>query len=279
MSLAPSSELCITAEGPTVVAFPELEASGVCAAVSTRLGGVSEGPFASLNLGRGVGDDPDRVAENRRRLLAGVGLEGRRLVGGHQVHGDAIARATPDGPDELPGVDALYTTDTRVALRVLVADCTPVFVVAPDVGAVAAAHAGWRGTLAGVAGKLVRRLVTDLGARPSAMRAAIGPAAGRCCYEVGDEVLAAYRAAYPWADDHIAGRRLDLHGLNRRQLVEAGVPAERIAVADLCTICHPELFFSYRRDGRRSGRMLAVIGWAGEGERRRMANVPGRWAG
>ncbi|HWV84281.1 MAG TPA: polyphenol oxidase family protein [Capillimicrobium sp.] len=217
---------------------------GARALFTTRRGGVSRGPFASLDLGRTdpalERDDPEAVAENRRRAADAAG--GRALRIARQVHATGIAT------DEDPAgeADGQVTRADDVAATVLVADCLPVAIAAP--GGVAMVHAGWRGLAAGILG----RGVAALGDGPKA--AAIGPGIGVCCYEVGDEVRAAF-SEHPGAR---RGRHLDLKLAARRQLRAAGV--EEIADCDLCTACDPERFFSHRRDGDDTGRQ-AGIAW------------------
>jgi hypothetical protein len=217
---------------------------GARALFTTRRGGVSTGPFASLDLGRTdpalERDDPEAVAENRRRAEAAAG--GRPLRIARQVHATGIA--TDDDPAS--EADGQVTRAGDVAATVLVADCLPVAIAAPD--GVAMVHAGWRGLAAGI----LRRGVAALGDGPKA--AAIGPGIGVCCYEVGDEVRAAF-ADHPGAR---RGRNLDLKLAARRQLRAAGV--EEIEDCDLCTACDPERFFSHRRDGDDTGRQ-AGIAW------------------
>jgi len=217
---------------------------GARALFTTRRGGVSTGPFASLDLGRTdpalERDDPEAVAENRRRAAAAAG--GRPLRIARQVHATGIAT----DEDPAPEADGQVTRADDVAATVLVADCLPVAIAAP--GGVAMVHAGWRGLAAGI----LRRGVAALGDGPKA--AAIGPGIGVCCYEVGDEVRAAF-ADHPGAR---RGRNLDLKLAARQQLRAAGVA--EIEDCDLCTACDPERFFSHRRDGDDTGRQ-AGIAW------------------
>jgi YfiH family protein len=209
---------------------------------STRIGGVSEEAFASLNLGRRLGDDPARVDENRRRLCAEVGADPGRLAMNYQVHGATANRAVA-GRRGAHG-DALWTDEPGVPLLALTADCVPVALVREngDGPAAAVAHAGRIGLLAGI----VDAAVAALGGR---VAAAIGPAIGPCCYEVGSEISDAFRDRFGPAV--LRGRNLDIVDATERALHGAGVShVERV---DLCTACHPELFFSYRRDGTPRG--------------------------
>lgn len=251
----------VNGEGAVVLEFPLLRRQGVVAIETTRLGGVSQGTYRSCNVGLSSGDDPGRVVENRRRVLAGLGLARKRLIVGQQVHGDRVAEVDRSQPSPLAATDGLWSRDPEVVLGVFVADCIPVFFVAPDLHAVGVVHSGWRGTLSGIALRLVEQL-QQAGQDPARLYAAVGAGAGDC-YAVGEDVLQPLRKAYPFTERYVRdGRFLDLMALNRAILVEvAGIPAERVAAAPLCSICHPALFFSYRRDGPASGRMLAAITW------------------
>jgi YfiH family protein len=210
-------------------------------AFSTRLGGVSEGKYASLNLGRMTGDDPDRVEENRRRLCEAVGADVARLTLNRQRHSASVHRAHAGRRGE-PG-DGLWTDEPGVPMLALAADCLPVAIAATDGEArLAILHAGWRGLLEGVVAEGVRAV----GPRAAA---AIGPAIGPCCYEVGDEVAQPFVKHY--GDDVLHGRKLDLWTSCERALRAAGV--EQVERVDLCTRCNPELLFSHRRDGPMRG--------------------------
>lgn len=217
---------------------------GANALFTTRRGGVSTGPFAALNLGRTRADleddDPVAVAENRARVQRAAG--GRPLRIAHQVHGTAIA--SDDTP--LAEADGHVTSDRDTALAVMVADCLPVAIAGPS--GVALLHAGWRG----LAGGILANGVAALG--DGATAAAIGPGIGVCCYEVGDEVRAAF-ADHPGAQ---RGTYLDLKAIARRQLRAAGVV--QVEDCDLCTFCEADLFFSHRRDHGVTGRQ-AGIAW------------------
>jgi YfiH family protein len=219
------------APGPYVVAF------------TTREGGVSEGPFASLNLGS-RGDEPARIAENRRRACAAAGLDPERLSVTWQRHTAALHRARPGRPSE-PG-DAIWSDEPGLPMLAMGADC-PLIAVAATAGAprLAVVHAGWRGLAAGVVGTAVHAL----GATETA--AVVGPAVGPCCYEVGPEVSALFDA------DLTDGRMLDLWTAAERALARAGVG--RVDRLDLCTRCNPDAFFSHRRDGALRG-VHGVIG-------------------
>jgi YfiH family protein len=209
---------------------------------STRLGGVSEGPFATLNLGRRLGDVPERVDENRRRLCAEVGADPDRLALNYQRHTARVNRAEAGRRGETG--DGLWTEEPELPLLALGADCALIALarVNGDRPAVAVLHAGRIGLLAGI----VEAGVTALGGR---VAAAVGPTIGPCCYEVGEEVAEPFRARF--GAEVVSGRRLDLWRSAERALRKAGCASvERL---DLCTACDPDRFFSYRRDGKPRG--------------------------
>jgi YfiH family protein len=224
-----------------------IDLAGARAMFTTRRGGFSSGPFKSLNLGRLTADSPDAVARNRAAVQEDVG---RPLAMVRQVHGSTVVEA--DGPPEdgsLAEADGIVTRRTDTAPVVLTADCLPV-VVAGE-GAVAVLHAGWRGLAGGVLEAGVSML-RDCGQEGSLV-AAIGPGIGPCCYEVGEEVQRAFAAHGP---EVRRGRNLDLAAVARRALERAGVDV--VHSLGLCTHCHPELFFSHRRDRGVTGRQAGV---------------------
>jgi polyphenol oxidase len=234
------------------VRWLEAELPGARAAFSTRVGGVSEPPFDTLNLGILTDDDRASVMENRRRLAGALGLEPERVVIARQVHGGEIARhAGPQVPspfadpqDEIPEVDGHVVAEPGLAPLVFVADCLPVALA--GAGGVAMLHCGWRGLAAGI----IDRGAAAIGAQAGA----IGPGIGRCCYEVGTDVLARFEEL---GDGVASGRMLDLAEVARRLLHRAGV--EAVEASGVCTSCEPELFFSHRRDGGRTGRQAGLV--------------------
>ena len=218
-------------------------------AFSTRRGGVSEGPYESLNLGRLTEDEPDRVAENRRRLCLEVEAEPERLAMNRQVHGTLVNRAEAGRRGE-PG-DGLWSDEPGVPMLKLTADCLPVALARTNgTPALALLHVGRLGLLEGI----VAAGVAALGEGPVA--AAVGPGIGPCCYEVGSEIRDDYRARF--GPGVVRGRNLDLWTAAELALRQAGV--ESVERTDLCTACHPELFFSHRRDAGVTGRQ-GVIGY------------------
>jgi YfiH family protein len=217
---------------------------------STRNGGVSDGPFSSLNLGGKQGDDMTRVYENRRRACAEIGADVDRLSMTFQVHSPHVHRAVAGVRGEKHG-DGLWTDEPGVPILALTADCVPIALVRTD-GAPAAAvlHAGRIGLLDGVAENGIRLLGGKIAA-------AIGPSAGPCCYEVGEEVAAPYRRRF--GSGIMRGRHLNLWDATEHVLRAAGV--KHVERVDLCTICNPKLFFSERRTGKPRGTqgVLAVV--------------------
>lgn len=229
---------------------------------STRRGGVSDGAFASLNVSYDVGDEAPRVAENRRRLAYHAGFDPSRLMEMRQEHSDRVIVLPGDGqaPAGLRG-DALVATGAGWVLGVRTADCLPVLLADRHRRAVAAAHAGWRGTLAGITARTVEALAR-LGCAPAELQVALGPCIRACCYSVGEEVAERFLRQFgPEAlrRDEAGRGYVDLAAANRWQLLAAGVPAGAIEDLGLCTACRADQFFSHRRDGGHSGRQLAFI--------------------
>lgn len=226
---------------------------GAILAFTTRLGGVSTTPYDTLNLGRSTADRPEAVTENRRRLMAALGLEPDRLATAGQVHGTAVALA--DAPGHFDGCDLLVSRTPGLALAVSGADCMPILLVAP--GAVAAAHSGWRGTESGAPRTALRALICASGTSPGHVQAHIGPCIRGCCYEVGPEVASRFPAA---SVSRVNGAwRLDLPTAARLQLIAEGLPAGAIADTGACTACDRSLYYSHRRDAGLTGRHWGII--------------------
>ncbi len=278
-----------------------LREAGVRHGFSTRTGGVSQAfqqgdgepamdAEGELNLGFTSLDRPEAVRENRARLLRAVFGGARPLVTLEQVHSSLIHRmvGAQVGDRPLSKGDGLMTGEPGVVLGMATADCVPVLVADRKTGAVAAFHAGWRGTLRRIVEGGVGRMRLEFGSKPEDLLAAIGPAIGQCCYAVGDEVEAEFRSQFHYADelfrevydedpvkkkypmlflnqrapghgDMGPGLHLDLAEANRRQLLDAGLHPASVEVLPYCTSCRGDLFFSYRAEHGRTGRMLAVI--------------------
>jgi purine-nucleoside/S-methyl-5'-thioadenosine phosphorylase / adenosine deaminase len=234
------------------VRWLEADLNGATAAFSTRIGGVSETPYDALNVAIMTGDEHEAVKENRHRLAAALGRDPDGVVMGRQVHGAELRehrraqepRVFADVVASPEEVDAHSASDPALTPLVMVADCLPVAMHGP--GGVAMAHCGWRGLAGGIVAETARAI--------DARTAAVGPGIGPCCYEVGDEVLAEFEDL----DGVAEGRMLDLTAVARGLLARAGVT--EVESADLCTTCNPELFYSHRRDGERTGRQ-AGLAW------------------
>jgi YfiH family protein len=255
--------------GVRAIACAPLEDEGFANAFSTRGGGVSLFPADALNLAGFDQDSAENIRENRRRFISALGGVWN-LAACWQVHGrDVRVVRDPEDPDsESERCDALATNLKGVLLGVKTADCVPILLADPRAGACAAVHAGWRGTLAEIVRHALARLREEFGTDARDVRAALGPAALGCCYEVGAEVVEPFRAKFADADSLFTPTRdghalVDLHEANRRQLIESGVAPERVHALPLCTMCRPDLFFSYRQDRKlygRTGRLLSAIG-------------------
>ncbi len=229
------------------------EAEGYEVAFTTRVGGVSEGPYASLNLGRKSGDVPERADENRRIACEAIGADLAKLALNYQVHSSRVLRAAPAMRGE--HADGLWTDKPGLPILAMSADCLPIVLARTGMEkpAVAVLHAGWKGLLAGIVAAGAEALGNGT------LTAAIGPAIGPCCYEVGEEVAAPFRERF--GDDVVRERHLDLWTSAERALRAAGI--EHVTRFDRCTACEPETFFSHRRDAGRTGRQGVIAYVAG----------------
>jgi purine-nucleoside/S-methyl-5'-thioadenosine phosphorylase / adenosine deaminase len=254
---------------------------------STRTGGTSalNSGEQVLNLGFTDWDQRENVLKNRKAFQSAVGATGSPLVLLQQFH-SAVALFLAAPPKEPRKGDASFTNSRGILLGIQTADCVPILLVDRKKRAVAAIHAGWRGTLARIAEKTVGEMRMHFGSNPSEILAALGPAIGGCCYEVGTELVSEFTSQFADAAEYFdelrtgeepnplqwlnmmppghqpppQNVRLDLRNANRSQLLAAGLPNANIFVSDLCTACHTDLFFSYRREGANCGRLLALIG-------------------
>jgi len=244
----------LDAAGALPLWLPLEPAPRAIAAFTTRRGGVSRAPFDSLNLGRSTDDLPEAVAENRRRVLAGLGADPARLATAGQVHGARVVEVT--APGHTPACDALLTRVPGLVLAVTTADCMPVLVLAPDV--IAVVHSGWRGTAAGMV-RAAYDAVRAASAAADEIQVHVGPCIRACCYEVGPEVAERFPAA---AVRPVEGARprLDLALAARLELERAGLPAGAFHDLAECTACRPQFYYSHRRDGSPSGRQWALAG-------------------
>lgn len=262
-------------DGVRALICDPLERDGFVNGFSTRLGGVSDMPRDALSLAGFNDDKAENILENRRRFLKLFPGEWA-LAGCWQVHGadlrvvNNIEEAKP-AENELGDTiycDSIVSDAAGVLAGVKTADCVPLLMGDPTTGAFAAVHAGWRGTLAEIGTITVKRLTAEYGAKPENLRVAIGASAGPCCYEVGQDVIDAFRNKFAGADELFKATRdgharIDLLKSNRDQLIEAGVSDDRIHTAPVCTMDRTDLFFSYRREksvNGKVGRLMAVVG-------------------
>ena len=240
---------------------------------STRLGGVSPAPFASLNLGLSSGDSPENVAANRQRVLQALGSSAQQACAFHQVHSAKVVEASASWFEQ--EADAAVSNNPELLLIISTADCLPILFYDPASGAVGAAHCGWRGTVARITSEVITTMQRCYGTDPAQLRMAMGPAISGGCYQVGAEVIDAARAAglgseVYWPDSEEAEAaaeavdgqprfRFDLLAANRALALAQGVKASHIWQSSHCTYRDAELFYSYRRDRGVTGRHWAVV--------------------
>jgi len=250
----------------TVSALLNASADRVAHGFLSRSGGVSTGCFASLNFDGRDGDSAENIERNKEIVATASNCPIDKIVTVNQVHGntvlclDAKTLAAYKNPVE---ADAIITGLADTPIGILTADCAPILVYDPVKSAVGAIHAGWKGTVRGVVASTVKAMTDAFGSVPSDLRAAIGPHIRECCLRVGEEVRSEFASVFGVVDDlfHVdaQGLRLDLRAANVRQLVEAGLDIDQITTDAPCTACHTDLFYSYRKEGGRTGRQLSFI--------------------
>ena len=241
-------------------------------AFTTRLGGVSEGEFSSMNMAFNRGDDPDRVTENYKRFCDSAGFDFDSLVASAQDHHTFVRAVTSADkgigiyrPRDMESVDALITNEPNVTLVTYYADCTPLFFVDTEKKAIGLAHAGWRGTVGRIGEKVIKKMTELYGTDPKNIKAAVGPAISLCCYEVDEPCAANFLALTDLPTDRFVFPKgggkymLDLLEANRQILMAAGVPEENITLSDLCTNCNSELLWSHRATKGHRGTMSAMM--------------------
>jgi YfiH family protein len=268
---------------------------GLTAGFTGRNGGHSAEPFGTLNCGLHVGDAPDSVAANRRRVADTVGIPLENWTFGEQVHGSRVAvvtaaeagRGTLQREDAIQDTDAFISRTPGVCIGALFADCVPLFFYDPAHRAVGLAHAGWKGTAAAIAVETVKAMEREFGTQPADLYAAVGPSIGACCYEVDETVVGQIsgalsalgtelsgEGAHPFFTKKENGRyMLNLQQTNRQIMIKAGIMPSHIEITSWCTSCRNDIFFSHRKDRGKTGRMSAWIGLAplSENERRESA--------
>ncbi len=257
------------AHGVGLLRSPQMEALGFTCALSTRVGGVSTGETATLNLSFKRKDTEDNVRENYRRLAAALERPLESLCLSRQVHGVAVLEATRDDASRslAPGAvsregDAWISDDPELTLIRHHADCTPVYLADPEHRAMGLIHAGWKGTVQQITAQTVQAMIRRYGSRPEQMWALIGPAISACCFEIGPDVAQLLDQGFPGAGlvqrrgDSLYG---DLKACNRLQLLKAGIPQSQILTSTLCTACHHDLLYSHRRERGHTGIMASVM--------------------
>jgi len=218
---------------------------------STRKGGVSSSPYDTLNLGFNTADDPQHTETNRNRFFSALGISSENLAIPQQIHGTNVEIAKTSGI--YPETDAIVTNVPELGLVIQVADCVPIFLYDPNRRVIGLVHSGWKGSREKLGFKVIKILSQAFQSNPSEILAWIGPSIGPCCYSVNQEV-ASYFSGY------VQNGKLDLWAWNRDILIEAGLNPRHVRVSRLCTACHSEWFFSHRKSGGNTGRMMAVIG-------------------
>lgn len=233
---------------------------------TTRNGGVSKGQFASLNIGISRGDEKEHVKHNYQIISQRIGFDPKNVALTSQIHGDNVRIVEQGGLFDEPveeRCDALITNKPGIALFVFTADCVPILLYDPVSRCIGAVHAGWRGTANGILRKTVNMMMSEYGAKPENIKAAIGPSIGSCCFEVDRAVYEKLKDVYPEMDS-VTGKKgekyyPDLKALNGSMLNWCGIKSESISVVDICTKCEHTMFWSHRRDGERRGLQGAVI--------------------
>lgn len=261
-------------KGVTFLTFPALEETGlVHHGFSTRLGGVSRGYYAEMNLSFTRGDDPEAVQENYGRMARALGVEKERMVMAWQTHTTVVRTVTEADAGkgilkdrDYRDVDGLITNIPGMTLVTLYADCVPLYFVDTKNRAIGLSHSGWRGTVRRMGLATLDAMKREYGTRPEDVICAIGPSICRDCYEVGEEVIGEFREEFAGESQRPLFYRkengkyqLDLWEANRRILIEAGVPEKNISVTDICTHCNPKLLFSHRTSPDKRGNLGAFL--------------------
>jgi YfiH family protein len=220
---------------------------------STKIGGISSGEFESLNLGIFTEDSQNNILSNFKKIFSSSGMDLDKIVYLNQIHSDKFFHVTKENYMDIRGEqgDALITSARGIAIGVFTADCVPVILVDSKNKITAVVHAGWKGTYQGIVKKVLTYMIDNMGADPGSIEAAIGPSIGPCCFEVGIEVAEKFTFTHEKKGKHY----VDLWRENMEQIMECGVTMDKIMTGILCTMCDKDLFFSYRRDSGKTGRM------------------------
>jgi len=238
---------------------------------TTRIGGVSSGECAALNLGFNRNDSRENVLENFRRVCKALDIEIESLVFSNQVHDNKVRVVNEEDKgkgiireSDIIGYDALATNSKNVALVTFYADCVPVLLYDSEKGAIASAHSGWRGTVKRIAAKTVEKMAEAYGCNPGKIEAVIGPSIGGCCFEVGEEVYREFRDNIEYTDDccvktGVGKWHINLQEIIKKTLVNSGLKEDRIVLSKICTKCNRDMFFSHRGDNGKTGSLAAIM--------------------
>ncbi|MGZ9585077.1 peptidoglycan editing factor PgeF [Paenibacillus marinisediminis] len=280
MNMEPFMRKAAQQDGPVLLELSNWteRVEGLTAGFTTRLGGVSEAPYDTMNMALHVQDEPEAIVANRRRLMDAIDMPFEAWTCAEQVHSHHVHIVTRDErgkgrlsrADAIPDADAIITQESDICLASFYADCVPLLLVDPIRRVVGLAHAGWKGTVQEIAVRTVEQMQQTFQSQPEQLLAAIGPSIGKCCYEVDERVIAPVevlleklpedaRSALEYRDN---GRAVvDLREINRHLLIKAGIMPSNIECTTWCTGCHTELFYSHRAEGGKTGRMASWIGW------------------
>lgn len=262
------------ANGVEYITIPSWLERGVDVAVSTRTGGVSEVPFKSLNLGLHVGDQPDAVLENRRRLMSVFDQDLQSMICCQQIHGNQVIRVDEsfrgrgafDYTDSIAGYDGMITNQSGLYLVTYYADCLPVLFFDPIKRAIGMAHSGWKGTMGKIVVNTIKAMQREFGSSAGDMEVFMGPAIGKCCFEIQPDLANKVKIEFNRLNNIIfIGKNddiytWDLQNTNRQLLIENGINPVNITICDICTASNIDRFFSYRRERGQTGRMAALLG-------------------
>jgi YfiH family protein len=224
---------------------------------STKIGGVSTGEFENLNLGVYTEDSKDNILTNMNKIFSACGMDSRRIVYLNQIHSDCFFQVSEENYIDIKGAcgDALITSAKGIAIGVFTADCVPVILVDSETKTAAVIHAGWKGTYKNIVKKVICQMVDKMGTNTDNIEAVIGPSIGPCCFEVGSEVAEKFNFVLRKEGRYY----VDLWKENEKQIIESGVHSDKITTGNLCTVCEDDLFFSYRRDSGKTGRMGTFV--------------------
>lgn len=264
----------VTEKGVTFLTFPALEETGMVRhAFSTRMGGVSEGPYATMNFSFTRGDDPEAVRENYSRMADALGVKKEQMVLTWQTHTTNVRRVTEEDlgkgvvkDRDYRDVDGLVTNIPGATLVTFFADCVPLYFLDKKNRVIGLSHSGWRGTVSRMGEKTLKMMEKEFGTKPEDLIACVGPSICQDCYEVGPEVIEEFKENFRqrWHEDLFYKKengkyQLNLWAANRIVLSEAGVPMQNISVTDICTHCNPDLMFSHRRTPEKRGNLCAFL--------------------